>query len=34
MSADSPKTESKPEDDVVKAADRLYDLAIPPATMQ
>ena len=30
MSAESPKTESKPEDDVAKSAQRLYDLSIPP----
>jgi DNA-binding IscR family transcriptional regulator len=30
MSAESPKTESKPEDDVAKSAQRLYDVSMPP----
>jgi Rrf2 family protein len=33
MSQDSSKSESKPEGDLAKQGDRLYDLAIPPTTM-
>jgi Rrf2 family protein len=30
MSAESPKTEARPEDDVSKSAQRLYDVSMPP----